>query len=92
MVDLLDYPVYVVTTGGFDRPSGCPVGGTSGDVTDKFARCACAPPRAGVPIPDAAAAWCVGHLPWPIAGDSRPGPGALVTPADVRDLLPGHDA
>ncbi len=80
-------------------------GTTTGDTTDKFARCRWHHGPHQMPILDAAAAWFVGkvlahfdlgdhvgHLLEPVAGETPEQLGERVSFADVRDLAPGHRA
>ncbi|MDY6999960.1 MAG: flavin reductase family protein [Actinomycetota bacterium] len=80
-------------------------GGTTGDSTDKFARCCWHTGPQGMPILDAAPAWFVGkvlrrfdlgdhvgHLVEPVAGSAPDHLGELISFSDVRDVDPGHDA
>jgi flavin reductase (DIM6/NTAB) family NADH-FMN oxidoreductase RutF len=79
-------------------------GGTTGDETDKFSRCAWRPGPGGVPLLDAASGWFAGAVLEQVdLGDHR---GFLVEPtagdvtgdhppmmfSAVRDLSPGHSA
>jgi flavin reductase (DIM6/NTAB) family NADH-FMN oxidoreductase RutF len=80
-------------------------GSETGDLIDKFARCAWHEGPQGLPVLDDAAGWFagrilnrfdvgdhVGHLLEPIAGHAPEQLGELVTFSDVRDLEPGHEA
>lgn len=83
-------------------------GGTTGDTTDKFARCAWSDGPHDLPILDDAAMWFAGRileridmgdhtglLIEPDAGEVRTdarGPEAWVSFADTKDIEPGHDA
>jgi flavin reductase (DIM6/NTAB) family NADH-FMN oxidoreductase RutF len=88
-----------------ERPLAELFGGSTGDSTDKFARCAWHRGPEGVPILDAAPAWFVGkvtrrfdvgdhvgHLLEPIAGAAPEELGDVITFSDVRHIEPGHDA
>ena len=88
-----------------DLPLAELFGGTTGDSTDKFARCAWHDGPAGMPILDAAPAWFVGrivgrfdlgdhagHLLKPVTGNAPDELGELMKYSDVRDMKPGHEA
>lgn len=80
-------------------------GSETGDLVDKFSRCAWHSGPQGLPILDDAVGWFVGRilnrfdvgdhvgfLLQPVDGHAPERLGELVTFADVRDLEPGHEA
>lgn len=80
-------------------------GAQTGDRVNKFALCSWRDGPEGVPILSAAPAWFVGkvldridlgdhvgHVTEPAAGFAPPAMRPLVTFADVRELVPGHEA
>jgi flavin reductase (DIM6/NTAB) family NADH-FMN oxidoreductase RutF len=154
VTDVLDYPMFVVTTAAAGRAAGCLVGfatqasidpprflvglsennhtyrvaldasrlvvhlldegssdlaqlfgATTGDDTDKFARCSWQEGPDGVSVLDDVPAWFSGTVRSRIpvgdhtaflldvdAGEVRRRPARLLRLSDVRDVEPGHDA